>query len=189
MTTLFFTVTSANKREWNKWRRDTLLKLCSDAVDASYEAESKCDAALSQKSLPWANGSLKGASKAAARIGTVAEQLHLIGAHQLADSCVQMRHAADAINTPASLLRTARINAKNFQDKALEEVNSRHRGWTVPGSDADIAANEERRAAREAVHQQWLAEPESTHNTTRSDLDKKRATFIKRGRIELKSTT
>ncbi len=62
MLTLFVTTTSANKREWKKWRRDTLIKLCSDAVDAAREGESKCETALTQKAHVFAQGNLSAAS-------------------------------------------------------------------------------------------------------------------------------
>lgn len=111
MITLWVTNFRADKREWNKWRRDTLVKLCADAITESQEAVAMCESALSQARHVSAQANLTSASKAAARIGTIAEQLYLINANYLADACASMRTAADAINSPASQLRTANINA------------------------------------------------------------------------------
>ena len=66
MITLISTNMSANKREWNKWRRDTLIKLCSDAVSAAQDADAAYQSALDQKTYMFAQVQLNAASKAAA---------------------------------------------------------------------------------------------------------------------------
>lgn len=188
MITLWVTTTSANKREWNKWRRDTLIKLCADAVEAARDAESKCQSALSQKTNVFAQTKLTAASMSMARIQTISEQLYLMGANNLGDTCVRLKDAADAINMPASHLRTARINAKNRQDNEFQRINSDDPSWREEGSAAEQEYHARLTEMSERIHREVLAEPEDRYNTARSRLEDVRAAFIKRGRTELKSS-
>lgn len=187
--TLFVTVTSTNKREWNKWRRDTLIKLCSDAVDAAQEVDAKCQSALDQKVHAFSKRDLTAASKSAARIGTIAEQLYLMGANHLADTCVRMKEAAEAVNLPASHLRTARINAQHRVDSELKQINSEGPAWMVEGSTADIEYQAKLTEMHQRIYQEGRAAYEDRYSTVREELEAIRAKFINRGRLELKSTS
>lgn len=186
MVTLIFTIRSANKREWIKWRRDTLVKLCSDAVTAAQEASVLCESALSQETHVFAEFNLTSASKSAARIGTIAEQLYLIGANHLAGACLRMRAAADAINLPSSHLRTARIDAGSLEERELKRKTEGPSSVIEDGS-----ANPEYRSkiadTRQRIHQDTVAEHEKRYTAARDELEAVRAGFIERGRTELKS--
>lgn len=187
MVTLYFTITSTKKREWNKWRRETLIKLCADAIDAAREAESKCELALTQGNI-LAPGSLKAAERAASRIETISEQLYLIGASFLADTCSELKSAADAINLPASHLRTARANAKS-QEESETKVRQQQGGggWSSPGPewDAHMAAFRE---AKLRIYRDTVAEHDELYNSLRGELEKVRTRFVTRSRSELKAT-
>ena len=65
MITLYVTNRRADRREWNKWRRDTLLKLCANAVDASYEAEAVYENGTTMDEEHFAKVRFGNASKAA----------------------------------------------------------------------------------------------------------------------------
>lgn len=172
MITLWVTNTRADKREWNKWRRDTLIKLCSDAVDAAQDVEAKCQSALSQNTHVFAQGNLSAASKSAGRIGTITEQLHLIGATELAEMCTRMKEAADAINLPASHLRTAQINAKSRREHTLKQINAASPGWKVKGSAEDAEYMSKIAEMHEHIHQELVAEHETRYADARGDLEK-----------------
>ena len=186
MITLWVTNFRADKREWNKWRRDTLVKLCADAITESQEAVAMCESALSQARHVSAQANLTSASKAAARIGTIAEQLYLINANYLADACASMRTAADAINSPASQLRTANINASSRRERELKQLNEQGPGWFVEGSDAEREYMAKFSEIHERIHQQMVAEYETRYSEARDQLEAIRARFLERGRIELK---
>lgn len=186
MVTLYVTTTSANKREWKKWRRDTLIKLCSDAVGAAREAESKCESALVQKTQVFAQGNLTAASRAATRIGTISEQLYLMSANHLADTCVRMKEAAEAINLPANQLRIARINADSRRAIELKNTNAVSPGWFVEGTPADEEYRAKIQEMNRQIHMEMVTEHEERYAQTKVELEKQRATFVRRGRIELK---
>jgi hypothetical protein len=165
MITLWVTNYRADIREWNKWRRDTLIKLCSDALAAAREAEDMCESALSQQTAAVAQVDLTSASQAAARIGTIADQLSLMGVvNYLADTCTSMRASADAIISRASQFRSAHITA------LIQEQTG-----SSPG----------------VIHSVALAEhvKETQYKEARDQLEALRKSFIERGLIEIRSTS
>ena len=193
MITLWVTNWRADKREWNKWRRDTLVKVCSDAVAAAREAGALYESALDQKTGWIAQTNLNTASRTAARIGTISEQLYLMNANYLADTCAEMRAAADAINTPMVGLRASRMNAARQEERELKEHYSKNPSWFgSSGGEINPAMQrdfEMTNAIRQRIHEQTLAQPEAQYNEAREQLEAIRLKFLERGRIELKSTS
>lgn len=176
---------AADKREWNKWRRDTLIRLCSDALTAAQEAAAPCESAIDQQTGSIAQANLTSASKAAARIGTIAEQLRLMNANFLADTCGSMKAAAEAINSPARSLRSYKIVAASNQDREHKKINAESPSWHVPGT----PDHQEYMAKFAKVHQrtrEYLAPHEKTYDDACDQLDVIRTRFIERGRIELR---
>lgn len=98
MITLWFTNSRADKREWNKWRRETLIKLCSDAVTEAREAASLCESALTQTRHAYYLANMAASAKSCTRVGAISEQLYLINANFLADTCASMRDAGEALS-------------------------------------------------------------------------------------------
>jgi hypothetical protein len=188
MVTLIFTIRSANKREWHKWRRDTLINLCSDAATAAHEASALCESALSQETHVFAEFNLTSASKSAARIGTISEQLYLLSANHLADACLRMKAAAEAINLQSSHLRTARIDADSQEERELKRINTAGPSSVVEDNSANSEYQSKIAEMRQRIHQETVAEPKKQYMTARDELEAVCATFIERGRIELKST-
>ncbi len=62
------------------------------------------------------------------------EDIEAAGATELAEACARMKEAADAINLPASHLRTAQINARSRKEHTLKQINAASPGWKVKGS-------------------------------------------------------
>jgi hypothetical protein len=128
MVTLIFTLRSANKREWNKWQRETLIKLCSDAMDAAKEVPKYCLLALTREVDYHAFvADLDVASGLVSRIGSVAEQLDLLGVAYLADRCVQLQAAAEALRSATSDVRIATITGIAMQrDEVIDDANAKY---------------------------------------------------------------
>lgn len=187
MITLYVTNRRADRREWNKWRRDTLLRICADAVDASYEAEAAYEDGTTMTEDDFGKVRFGSASKAATRITGTAEQLNLVGAHFLAQTCRDMKVAVDHISRPAWGLRVARTNEKNARMRANEVMENEHPEWleqrNPPDPDYVIAW------ARTTVdlYNAWIAEPQAKFNEATAQLEAVRARFIKRGQSELKA--
>lgn len=192
--TLVVTVTSANKRERKKWRRDTLIGLCSDAVTEAREVASQYESALTQTGHAFYLANMAAAAKSCARIGTISEQLYLIDANFLADTCASMRDAGKALSAPTTNLRNGQINGGNQRDRDIQALNAQSPGWFaetpgVPLEDSNPAYSEYMtrfREIEESVHRTFLAEPEARYNEARDELENLRARFIERGRIELR---
>jgi hypothetical protein len=192
--TLVFTLTSANKREWMKWRRDTLIKLCSDAVTEARDVMSLCESALTQTRHAFAQANLAAAAKSGSRIGTISEQLYLINANFLADTCASMRDAANALNAPTTHLRTGQMNAGSQRERDVKQLNAEGPGWFAgtPGAPLEESNPAYREylakctEINERIHRHFLAEPESRYNEARDALEDIRARFLERRRIELK---
>jgi hypothetical protein len=188
MITLYVTNRRADRREWNKWRRDTLLKLCADAVDASYEAETAYENGTTMDEADFAKVRFEAATKAARRITSVTEQLNLVGASFLAQTCRDMRAAVDRINGPAWTLRVARNNEKKGRARATEAIEREHPEWLElkDRPDADYAIAWARTTVD--LYNAWIAAPQAEFKESAAELEKVRARFIKRGQSELKST-
>ncbi|SLI46049.1 Uncharacterised protein [Mycobacteroides abscessus subsp. massiliense] len=190
MITLWVTTQSANKREWNKWRRETLIKLCSEAVDAALEAAAKCESALVIHKLDMvANSEMAATSKCAGRIGTIAEQLYLVGAIHIADTGAHMKAAVEALRVPTSQLRSARKLLKDREGQVYKQINEQYPGWKVEGSPADIEYTAKLNEAIGSIRkEEWLVTSEANYAAAQKELEDIRLTFIKRGKLELKST-
>ena len=188
MITLYVTNRRADRREWNKWRRDTLLKLCADAVDASYEAEAAYESRTTMDEEDFVKVRFDTASKAIARITGVAEQLNLVGAHHLAQTCRDMKAALEEIRHPAWALRVARNTEKRAHARATKAMEKEHPEWfgqedDPPDDDYVIG----RARAIVEFHKAWIADPLANFNEAAAGLDAVRARFIKRGQAELKT--
>jgi hypothetical protein len=227
MITLWVTNYRADIREWNKWRRNTLREMCSDALAAAREAEAMCESALShgfddealvvsdaffvRHQLPrrvfvpddlkpgarWESegdrlfqDNLASASKAAARIGTIADQLSVIGAtNYLTNTCARLKDAADAINLPASHLRWAQKLAARQQLYEWARINSEGEPFLAKGSPEQLERDAKIVGVYQRIHQENMAEPETRYNDARGQLEAVRKLFIERGLIELRSTS
>lgn len=187
MLSLIFTNLSANKREWNKWRRDTLIKLCSEAVELAQSVEAFCESALDQNSDAFAKGKLKNAPKPAARMSNIVEQLHLMSAHNLAKACKELKEAAEELISPTSHLRQARSTAKTRGDAKVAEMRKESpTAWT--SNHQMMMRDAEIQTAKQGIRDQLLNNPERFYAEARQRLDEKRAAFVRRGQLELKSS-
>lgn len=169
-------------------------KICSDAVAAAREAESAYRTALDQKNQGFAQLSLGTANRAAARIGTIAEQLYLMNANYLADTCAEMRAAVDAINDPMIGLRACRANAARQEEGEIREHYSKNPSWFASSGDGEMSPAMKRdlemtTEIRQRIYEQMLAQPEMRYNGAREHLEAVRLRFLERGRIELNSAT
>ena len=185
----------ADRREWNKWRRDTLVKLCADAIGAGQEVAAMCESVVSQTTLFRARANLASASSAAARIGTYAEQLYLMNLDYLANICVEMGTAAEAILQPTDTYRTSKMIAARREEQELKDYYQTHPAWfaedpSSPGMSPAMRQNmEDTNGIRQRIHEQTLAQPEAWYTKARENLEAVRQRFLQRGRYELKSTS
>lgn len=194
MITLWVSNYRADIREWNKWRRDTLIKLCSDAVEAVQDAEAACRSAIKWNTRDGLGGisasrDFAAIPRAAGRLSSIAERLHLLGAHYLADTCREFKQAAHALESPARQLSTALEKFDGALEESVKEVDKKCSGEGGPGSEIEATQAQGVAECRQSLHDSIVAEPEATYNKALADLDSTRAKFIRRGQIELKSTS
>ncbi|GFG67915.1 hypothetical protein MKUB_54050 [Mycobacterium kubicae] len=105
-------IAAADGREVDKWRRDTLLRLCSDAVTASLDVETLYEKGVEERQ------NLDGDAIAAAihKIGPVAETINLIGITALVELARRLEEACNGIQTYAEEFVVARITYENLLD-------------------------------------------------------------------------
>ena len=94
--------------------------LCSDAVTAVREAEALCQSSLDWKARDLVYGDHVSASQAAARIANIADQLSLVGAVSLSQTCAQMKDGVD------TLIKAAKRHgeAKNSTDDSSDWIRT-----------------------------------------------------------------
>ncbi len=183
---LIVTNARADRREWNKWRRDTLIKLCSDAMEAAKGVASTWEVASSRENYPAYKEDLAVATEAVGRIASIAEQLYLMNVEYLANICVEMKDAAEAMEQPTYKLHSARGSAKarlrSEQSEIEEEYAARGEDLDNPGFFQWI------RNAEQDFHEEYVAKPEEAYNKARDELVRIRTNFLQRGQFELKRT-
>lgn len=100
------TFLETKRQETERWRRDTLLRLCSESLESAIQAEGDYFKAV------HTGADMKETVTAidvhARRIGANAGSLHIIGAHQVADACVAVR---SAINNGELVERSMALNS------------------------------------------------------------------------------
>jgi hypothetical protein len=136
MITLFFTNRRADIREWNKWRRDTLIKLCSDALTLAQEAKSRSVSGLNQTDTVKLEADRAAMYQAATEIGTLSEQLYLMNAFWLGETCALIKAAANKLYASTGVLAYAQINAGHRIDSGMKQLNENSPGWFAEGSPA-----------------------------------------------------
>ncbi len=97
-----------------------------------------------------------------------------------------MKQAADAIKLPASHLRTARINAESRRTSELNRMAAERPGWIARGTPEADEREAKLREIHLRIHSEMVAEHEERYTQAKEELEKQRATFVRRGRIELK---
>lgn len=182
MVTLIVTTTSANKRELKKWQRDTLIRLCSDAVDAAREVERKCESGLNQKRDILAKGQFAAAAKAASGIETISERLYLMNMNNLADTCVRMKSAAQEVLARGSHLRAARRSTADRQRQELAGFIPEEPGWSteLTAPRVDLGASEQ--DIRDRIHAEMEAPHEEGYASARKELESQLLAFLRCGR-------
>ncbi|MFV8173529.1 hypothetical protein [Mycolicibacterium peregrinum] len=98
-------IAAADGREVDKWRRDTLLRLCSEAVAASLEVEGLYEKGVSERE----NLDKTAISAAIQKIGPVAETINLIGDIGLTELARRLEEACNGIESFAERFVLAKI--------------------------------------------------------------------------------
>ncbi|RAV17187.1 hypothetical protein DQP55_04170 [Mycolicibacterium sp. GF69] len=190
MLTLFFTLRHTRKLEWNKWKRDTLIILCSDAVAAAQEVVVECEAAIASEAQVVYNDHLASAARVTRRIAVIAEQLDLMNENLLAATCAAMKAKADALDDPARWLHWAKLQAALAQKSGLKKINDEtpFDVFAIPSPEHD-----EYEAKLKEMHERirsGLIEPrETTYNAAKDALEEERLRFLQRGKNAVKSTS
>lgn len=119
---LIVTNARADRREWNKWRRDTLITLCSEALAQAQEAKSRCVSALNQTDSANVQTDLAAVFQAATAMGTISERLYLMNANFLADTCAELKAAANEVYSSTGRLQVARVSAHHRLDSETKQL-------------------------------------------------------------------
>jgi hypothetical protein len=189
MITLWVTNHRADVREWNKWRRDTLIELCPNALTLVQEAKSRSVAALNQTNTGKIEADRSAMFQAATEIGTLSERLYLMNANWLGKTCADMKAAANELYATAGVLAYAKINAGHRIDSAMKQLNEQGPSWFATPSPAYDEYRDKVSEIYKRIHDEMVAEPQSAYRQADSELERVRALFIERGRIELESTS
>lgn len=164
-------IAAADGREVDKWKRDTLLRLCSEAVTASLEVES-----LYEKGVKERENIDKTAILAAIqKIGPVAETINLIGDNGLTELARRLEEACNGIESFADCFILAKIAYDDRVDD-LKKVNA-------------SASPEELRAATDQALKELFITPESDFAESIRRMAMVRQFFINRSRDVLNQTT
>lgn len=183
---LVVTNARADRREWNKWRRDTLIKLCSEVMEVTKGSVATWEAASILDDYPAYQQELAVAKAGAGRIASIAEQLYLMDVGCLANICVGVKDAAEAMEQPTYKLYSARGFAKATLRGERSEVEE---AYEARGEDIDNPAFFQWiRDAEQRLHEEYVAKPEEEYNKAREELERIRARFLQRGQFELKRT-
>ena len=102
-------ITATDRREWDKWRRETLIKLCTDALGETHTIlDSYTDAALvvlipSQQDTAGDayKAAMREARMAHARLYQIAYSFDIVGSTDLSGAAKRLSDAADEIREPA----------------------------------------------------------------------------------------
>src|SRR5262245_59939008 len=103
-------IAATDRREWDKWRRETLIKLCTDALGETHTIlDSYTDAALvvlipsQQDSAGEAyKAAMREARMAHARLYQIAYSFDIVGSTDLSGAAKRLSDAADKIREPAA---------------------------------------------------------------------------------------
>lgn len=165
MIALWITNMRADRREWNKWRRDTLIKLCADATESARLVETACMASLDET---YESASKKWDEVGASidRVAHTVDQLHLIGAHYLAAACSELESVLLEFHESTTGRYAFEVNVKTQAELRAEE-----------GEQLDASYYEQQRSIA------------NKHVDLLVQIDPARAKLIRRGQIELKSTS
>lgn len=128
-------IAAADGREVDKWRRDTLLKLCSEAVTASLEVEGLYEHGVKERQSIDRNAIFAAISK----IGPAAETINLLGEVGLTELARRLDEACRGIEALAEEFVAANITYENQLD-AYKEANT-----DASPKDVAQASNELRR--------------------------------------------
>jgi hypothetical protein len=106
MITLWVTNRRADRRELNKWRRETTLKLCSDALGCIVAVEDNYRAAMDPNRETFRENMAEAATQRG-MLGPIAANLRIIGATELADECDGVHRAVRNLQKPIENMRNA----------------------------------------------------------------------------------
>jgi hypothetical protein len=103
-------IDAADKRERDTWRRETVLRLSSDALTAVLAIEHQYQSVGDADATDFAV-----ITTATQRIGAIADNLSIIGSTDLAELCKRMEGAAASVETPWRNLREAHEIVENAE--------------------------------------------------------------------------
>ena len=106
MITIWVTNMRADRRERNKWRRETILKLCSDALGCIVAIEDKYRTAVNVDDQTFSQN-MREATTQRGRLNPIAANLRIIGATDLADECDGVHRAVLDMRGPIENMRNA----------------------------------------------------------------------------------
>jgi hypothetical protein len=164
-------IDAADYREVEKWRRDTVLRLCPEAVTASLEVESLYENGVRTQE----NIDHDAIAAAIRKIGPVHETINLIGITSLTELGRRLEEACNGIKTFADDFVVAQITCENRLDQFKKD-------------NPEAASND--------VAQQWndikrnfFFQPEAEFAAAMSRMSTVRGAFIQEARNMLNQTS
>ncbi len=187
MITLIFTLRSANKRELNGWRRDTLLRLTSEALANVQDAEAFCASVIGQESAESPDVNRESAPTPTARMRTITEQLRMMGDVDLAVACRELKTATDDFITCAINAQTSRTRLKARQAEVLARLKKE-----APDQESPVAEQKLYFArlgeALQRVDDGSTYEAAEKYPLAQLRMEGKRAAFIEQGQLAISAT-
>lgn len=114
-------IEASNTREVEKWRRETLIRLCEEASAAQRDIDRRYNHEAISTPNKW-DEYQKAVWVGTRKLGSIADSFTILGASDLNDKCIAMREAAHAVAKPAKALRS---QAQNSPSEKLESLP----GW------------------------------------------------------------
>ncbi len=145
-----------------------------------------CTSVLNQRDYASVQADLVAVFQAATAIGTVSEQLYLVNANFLAQTCADLKAAALTMYQTTGVLQSAFVNSGHRIDSEMKQINAQGPGWFANPSPAYDEHRARISEMHKRVHDEVVAEPQRLFREADSELELLRARFIERGRLALR---
>ena len=115
-------IDASDRREIEKWRRETLLRLCEEASTAQRDIDRRYNREALTTEENWETYQ-DAVWIGTRKLGSLADSFTVLGSDDLNDKCEKLKKAAEAVAGPARILR----------DEALNHPNGRKELRNLPG--------------------------------------------------------
>lgn len=104
------TIEASNEREYDKWQRETLIRLCEEASTAQRDIDRRYNREAVTTDSKW-EAYQDSVWMSTRKLGSIADSFTILGADNLNDKCVAMQKAAYAVAGPAKVLRSQALDS------------------------------------------------------------------------------